>query len=143
MRHNDSARHKPDGPAPGPDLASPSSRRTTPAVSVIGIGAFAVARVADTVITTPVLLAAPAAEANPAAIWIATTFGVGGYALASLLAIPLCVALIEGLCSLSASNRWSDAAVKTAAYTLLTAASAAAAVHNVRVLADVLPGVIA
>lgn len=120
----------------------PRPEFTTPGVSAVGIGAFATARVADTVITTPVLMAAPAGEANPVAAWLASTFGVLGYVLASLLAIPLCVLLIEGLCAYSHSAGWSDAAVKTVAYGWLTLASAAAAIHNVRVLADVLPGVL-
>lgn len=125
----------------------PARRASTPAVSAVGIGAYTTARVADTVITTPVLMVAPAGEANPVAVWIASTFGVGGYVVASLLAIPLAVVLIETLTRLEwprgSHGTWPVALFKMLLYGWLTVLSAAAAIHNVRVLAGVLPGVLA
>lgn len=115
-------------------------------VSRWGIALFAIARVADTIVSAPVLLVHPAAELNPIAVWIASTFGVGGYVAASLFAIPVCILLVEGLTRVDwprgTHGTWNTAAVKALAYGLLTAASAAAAVWNAHQLATVLAGVV-
>ncbi|MDZ7701791.1 MAG: hypothetical protein U5J98_06830 [Halobacteriales archaeon] len=119
----------------------PSSRE----VSVVGIFAFGITRVADTVITLPLLAAYPSGEANVIARQLAATFGLAGYAFLSLLSIPICALLIETLATVDwprgSRGRWSEATVKAIAYGWISLLSLAATVHNVTSLA-VLLGVV-